>query len=454
MCRAQGITQRITGMDFKQLLQFLNATQCREHDAFASIRSLAEQLRHSYGECALAFFQADDSSHRRLRLSSYVDRHGFLYTGEVAGESTLPCLREYAMEELSPWFRADACTTHRGETPLDDLLGDGFADYRDLLSVPLGRPRGTDEWAVLLFPQPGQVHGVEINTVALLATLALKCVDSVIEGQYLQEANQWIESEIESVADLQNRLLPQDFSKLTALRVAKLFRPYRMVGGDYYDISDLANAFDDRRSGVAGGVFGFMIADASGHGSAAAIEIAMLDAILRTYAPRLYEGPAGVLNYTNRYFFTRMRRHSYITAFVSAYFPEQGVLSYANAGHPPPLLKTANRGGKVTQLENSTGIPLGIMPGTTWENGSAPMQEGDILVLYTDGICEAKSPHGEIFGIDRLQALVAESDDDPETIVSNVKQALRVHQGKTEPSDDQTLLVIQATHATARRAGQ
>ena len=188
--------------------------------------------------------------------------------------------------------------------------------------------------------------------------------------------------------------------------------------------------------------WGAIIADVSGHGPAAAVEVAMLDAILRTY-PNLSGGPAGVLNYANRHFFSRQIRGNYITAFAANYDPQISRLTYTNAGHNPPLLKR-NDGTVFTEfLDASDGIPLGVDPAHTWVNVEIPMVTGDVLVLYTDGVTEARGSDGEHFGPERLKALVETSDPVPQTVLKALKQALMQHRQGTPPKDDQTIVVIQ-----------
>ena len=166
---------------------------------------------------------------------------------------------------------------------------------------------------------------------------------------------------------------------------------------------------------------------------------------LEVVPPNIEDGPAGVFNYANRYLFTRTIRGNYITAFVSAYLPHTGILSYCNAGHPPPMLKTLDKPQEIAYLDEATGIPLGITPDGVWQSASVEMHKGDILILYTDGLTEAVSESGEAFGQKHLESIVAQSANDPQSILENIEAALSDHQKQMRQNDDQTLLVIQAT---------
>ena len=94
-------------------------------------------------------------------------------------------------------------------------------------------------------------------------------------------------------------------------------------------------------------------------------------------------------------------------------------------------------------LDASDGIPLGVDPAHTWVNVEIPMVTGDILVLYTDGVTEARAPDGEHFGPERLKALIETSEPEPRTILTTLKSALMQHRQGTVPKDDQTIVVIQ-----------
>jgi sigma-B regulation protein RsbU (phosphoserine phosphatase) len=109
------------------------------------------------------------------------------------------------------------------------------------------------------------------------------------------------------------------------------------------------------------------------------------------------------------------------------------------------MLKTQKQPRNIVYLDESTGIPLGITPEGQWQNAGVAMHKGDILILYTDGLTEAVSVHGEAFGQKRLEAIIAESDSDPQLILKNIESALSTHQKQLRQNDDQTLLIVQAT---------
>jgi sigma-B regulation protein RsbU (phosphoserine phosphatase) len=246
------------------------------------------------------------------------------------------------------------------------------------------------------------------------------------------------EDPIESLADVQRLLLPDD-PAIRGLAYAIHYQPAAIAAGDYYDLMPLnePDAAPDRRADV----WGVMLGDVSGHGPAAAMEAVQFDAILRTYrddeAPG---GPAGALTYANRHFFSRRPRRHFMTVFAALCRPDVRALDFVSAGHPPALLR---RGNAVTRLGEDGDIPLGIDRDHRFTNSSIPFLPGDLLVIYTDGIVEARNHEGEALGLERLERLVREAPQAPEAMLQALRDFLMAHQRNPAGQDDQTLLVLQ-----------
>lgn len=449
----------------QELLTFITELNQYGSNAESIIKMFGDRLRSLHGPCGIALVSQDGLSAHQCQVTVLVDETNTT----VISDKSMDSLREnrlvYTHENLHNVLNPlQPCEFPGGNPLISDIFGGLFQPYATILSLPLYLPHGVSQWMFLLFTSPTRLKTVDIERILLIATLAANLGTSVENAKQLQQANQWIENEIKSIAKIQRQLLPQDNLQTPGLIIATRFAPYSQVGGDYYDITELTpflhtkEALDsDTNTGPK--AWGFMVADASGHGSAAAVEIAMFDAVLRTYPPDVEAGPAGVFNYANRHLFTRSIRGSFITAFVSAYLPDPGVLSYCNAGHPPPLLKkqelkkqelkkqglkTHGQPNDVILLEESTGIPLGVNPDGQWASASVEMHKGDTLILYTDGLTEAVSKKGEPFGLQRLKSIIAQSNNEPDIILKNIEQALIEHQQQARQNDDQTLVVIQA----------
>jgi sigma-B regulation protein RsbU (phosphoserine phosphatase) len=189
-------------------------------------------------------------------------------------------------------------------------------------------------------------------------------------------------------------------------------------------------------------MWAMMLADVSGHGAAAAMEGAQFDAILRTYrGDEPPGGPAGVLTYANRHFFSRRQRQHFLTVFAALFRPQESRLDYVCAGHPPALLR---RGADMHWLgESDAGIPLGVLRDHRWDNASIALENGDVLLVYTDGVVEARNAQGEMFGRERLAALLAGfTDARASEIRDSLVAAVQEHQGSIAGADDQTLIVL------------
>ena len=174
--------------------------------------------------------------------------------------------------------------------------------------------------------------------------------------------------------------------------------------------------------------------------AASAMEAVQFDAILRTYKG---DGepppPAGALTYANRFFFSRRSRGHFMTVFAVLYRPDTRTLSFLSAGHPALLHR---RDSFVQLLGESDQIPLGVLHDYEYRNNEISLEPGDLLVLYTDGITEARNRHGEMFGTKRLHELVCAGPASPQILCDSIVNAVQVHQENIIGSDDQTLLVL------------
>ncbi len=434
----------------QELLTFITEVNNSGNNADSLIKIFSNRLRSLYGPCSIALLSQSGLPTNQCQVTVLVDEYNTTIIADDHRNSASESQPVYTHKNLHTVLNPSQPTVLGNDDPrISELFGDLFEPYATILSLPLFMPEGVYKWMFLLFINPTRLKPVDIERLLLIATLATNLGTAVENAKQLQQANKWIANEIKSVAKIQRQLLPQDKLVTPGLKIASRFAPYSQVGGDYYDITELTNFFQNREihsnDTISGPkVWGFMIADASGHGSAAAVEIAMFDAILRTYPLDFDAGPAGVFNYANRHLFTRTIRGSFITAFVSAYLPDANTLSYCNAGHPPPLLKRYKKPLEVLLLEESTGIPLGVTPDGQWQSASVEMLKGDTLILYTDGLTEAASQSGEAFGLQRLRSIIAQSDNKPDIILKNIEQALLAHQQQDHQNDDQTLLIIQA----------
>ena len=267
-----------------------------------------------------------------------------------------------------------------------------------------------------------------------LSGVALKNLQIVNE---LRRANAFIDAEVDRIAAIQQALLPAGPPRVAGLDVAASSLTFDRAGGDLYDYASVP---PDRLAVI--------IADASGHGPSAAVVAAMLNAILHTFPATRRSSddqPAigEILTFANAQLTAKRIEHSFVTAFVAMWSPTDRTLAYARAGHNPPLLRTTS--GQLRELDAVGGIPLAILPETTYAQHVMRLERGDVVVLFTDGIIDAINNRREPFGDQRLRDAVGKVTGTAEQMLSGLQAALRNHTGDTRPSDDQTLVVLRVT---------
>jgi serine phosphatase RsbU (regulator of sigma subunit) len=154
--------------------------------------------------------------------------------------------------------------------------------------------------------------------------------------------------------------------------------------------------------------------------------------------------PGEVLERVNETLLARIPLNMFVTCFYAILDPESGTLRYANAGHDPPYLW---HGGCCEQLR-ARGMPLGLMPGMSYEEGEVSLREGDSVLFYSDGLVEAHDPKGKMFGFPRLRRLVAEHGDE-RALVDFLMGELSSFTGEGwEQEDDITLLTLRNSAAS------
>ena len=202
--------------------------------------------------------------------------------------------------------------------------------------------------------------------------------------------------DLEIAKQVQTRLLPQKPPSIPTLDCAGICLQARAVGGDYYDFLELGQ---DR---VA-----IVVSDIAGKGIAASLLMANLQATLRSQCAWAAGHPEQALALVNRMLFENTESSAYATLFYAEYDAKSGRFQYANCGHLPGLLL---HDGQVERLQ-STNTVVGLFE--QWECAvlETPVKDGDILVLYTDGVTEALADSGEEFGEARLIDILCEGRD-------------------------------------------
>jgi PAS domain S-box-containing protein len=237
-----------------------------------------------------------------------------------------------------------------------------------------------------------------------------------------------IEQELRVARMIQQTFLPKSAPELGSYQIAAYYRPAREVGGDFYDFLELED-----------GRLGLVVGDASGKGIPAAMVMANTRSVLRTIAQGGDIAPGQVLEEANEILYPDIPPNMFVTCFYGVLDPSRDTFTYANAGHDLPYLR---RNGDAQELR-ARGMPLGLMPGMSYEQKEVVVDAGESVLFYSDGLVEAHDPEGEMFGFPRLRALVAEHDDEEHSLVDFLLEELYSFVGEGwEHEDDITLVTL------------
>lgn len=278
--------------------------------------------------------------------------------------------------------------------------------------------------------EPGAYNPEQFPERFWLSSLFGRATHSLVLSEQLKEAYGIVERELKVVADIQRSLLPQTLPEIPGLELAASYQTSQWAGGDYYDFFELPD-----------GRWGLLIADVSGHGTPAAVLMAVLHSLAHGH-PGHPEPPAALLGHVNRRLAARYTAGNeiFVTAFYAIYDPANRELTYSCAGHNPPQLKRCAL-GRVDSIEEVGGPPLGLFEESEFPQAALKLRSGDILVLYTDGVTEAMDASGRQFGLERLNAVLARCDLGARDLRDAILAAIDDFTGGVAPHDDRTLLV-------------
>jgi sigma-B regulation protein RsbU (phosphoserine phosphatase) len=242
------------------------------------------------------------------------------------------------------------------------------------------------------------------------------------------------ESELQVARSVQEYLYPRAVPVLPGATVSGRTLAARMIGGDLYDFFDLGQ----ERIGI-------LCADVSGKGIPAALMMANLQAIARAHSGDKIDGPAAppahFVEILNRQLAGRFGDNRYATLFWAEYDAQSAVLTYVNAGHPPPILICPT--GVIERL-SSGGLPVGMFANARYTATQIQMAPGSRLVIFTDGLTDAENAAEEDFGDQRLIACCATipAGTDAEDVADRVMRAVAEWSFETEQGDDTTVVVV------------
>jgi len=286
---------------------------------------------------------------------------------------------------------------------------------------------------------------LEVTSITIHRIVGSRIAEEWSQGSGLAEMTQHqleqeriererVEQELRVARSIQQASLPKEVPKLEGWQISPFYQPAREVGGDFYDFLELKD-----------GQLGLVVGDATGKGVPAALVMASARSMLRAVA-QASESPGEVLGSINDPLVTDIPPNMFVTCFYAILDPKSGRLTYANAGHDLPYLHRRNAEAEDLRAR---GMPLGLMPGMSYEEKEIVFEAGQAALFYSDGLVEAHDPEGEMFGFPRLRALVAEHTAE-KSLGEFLMEELYSFVGEGwEQEDDITLLTLRRSATTS-----
>lgn len=244
--------------------------------------------------------------------------------------------------------------------------------------------------------------------------------------------NERVRRELEIATEIQKSIFPAHPPEIEGLEIEAKSVPAKEVGGDYFD-------FFPNSSGEQ---MGFIIADASGKGLPGTLYMTRSRSVFRVISSEEVH-PGKILSRSNNYIAADASsgKGMFITVLYLLYNKEKKQMTCANAGHYPPLWFKAKE--KVFAEITTSGVPVGILPEQTYPEETIQLASQDLLVMYTDGVTEARAGNGEMFGVERLKRLIERNSAlGARDLFSKIEAGIKEFIGQAPPFDDLTLMVI------------
>jgi sigma-B regulation protein RsbU (phosphoserine phosphatase) len=312
----------------------------------------------------------------------------------------------------------------------DDPAHEHFKGMQVLACAPAYEHGRVEYMAFAMRRDDEPFRSDELETLLLHANLLGRAATNLSLAQQVRDAYRQLDSEMAMVGRMQQHLLPPKLPNIEGLELGASYVTCSQAGGDYYDVLPLPED-----------LWGLLMADVSGHGVPAAVVMAMLHTLIHSF-PGPPMPPVRVLAHLNRHLLKMAPEGMFATAFYGVYDPYRRTLRYALAGHPPPRVRRGR--SHVSNLDGTSGLPLGIAPEETWTEREVGLQPGDALLLYTDGIIEGVNKALEQFGTARLDEALKLGPTRAGRLVEHIERMYRVFAEGTADMDDRTLLAAVA----------
>lgn len=273
-----------------------------------------------------------------------------------------------------------------------------------------------------------QITQGDLDVLVSIGSQAVLAIENArLHADLLQRSH--IETELTVAAQIQHSFLPHQRPHPPGYECSDYYEPAQRVGGDYFDYVSLP----DGRVAIA-------LADVAGKGIPAALLMARLYSAIRLHL-FTQPTPAQVLSALSEEVFLQGIGHRFITFVLLQLDPETHELTIANAGHPLPIVRSAE--GRVVSIGwKDSGVPLGISREQDYRELKLALEPGAAIIVYTDGVTEARSPADELFGLARLEQLVAAVGAPAEELVKTIVREVDSFCGSRHQWDDMCLVCL------------
>ncbi len=429
--------------EFRKYEAYITAVLLQVAEMVAASENLDETLANIINLLPLvvgvdtAFIYLRDDDNQRFNLRSYNSKSWKKNYGNLPQHIKVKQNRSLHLlcQNLQPVF-----------CPAKGLMPDSWSqiDFRPFLSaneIPMNpEPQlmvfplhvGHESFGFLTVYESLEGFEVREKKVEIIKGIAQQ-LSIAIQNEHLKKEmvdQEQIRREFQLAQDIQKTFLPEKLPEIEGWDIDVRWRPALQVGGDFYDVIWINET-----------EVGFLIADVSDKGLPAALYMTVTRTIIHTAASE-GNSPLDTLFLVNKRLLENSREGLFITAFYGVLNTVSGELVYANAGHNKPLLLRANRQDAVW-LEKG-GMPLGVAAPLDLENKIIQMRKGDYLVMYTDGVTEARSPLDAFFSEDRLFNIIKHYDPEHDgSLVEMIDSRVLDFQSSAPASDDVTIFTLQ-----------
>jgi len=333
---------------------------------------------------------------------------------------------EQAMEGKKAILSADAATDERFN------MAQSIADFeiRSLICAPLiasdGEPLG-----VIQIDTRNQLSRFTDHDLHLLAAISNQASIALDNARMHEEAikQRALQRDLEVANQMQHALLPDKSPEVPGYHFFEFYESAYLVGGDYYDYVMLS---DDRFAAIVG--------DVAGKGVSAAILMAKLSSDVRFWLAREPDA-AKALGEINASFSRHGWDDRFVTMVVAVVDPRTHTLTLVNAGHMPPMLRSAT--GQVSEIGGEqAGLPIGVIDDYQYEAYQRKLEPGDFVTIFTDGFSEAMNSKHELYGIEKLAEVIGDTTVGPHDLGQHVLGDVRDFAGDFPQSDDMCLLCL------------